>query len=158
MDDLRPRRSRLGLVGWLLIALSPISAWVIVEPGEAGVMPVMPAWMPPWWAMIVAWAGLDAVAGVAAWDLWRERGFRHARVSLGLLLVLQLVLNPVWPWLFFGQLRLAGTVLIILITILGLALSLMFGVQRRTAGWLMLVYAAGAAYTTSVAVGVLVLN
>jgi len=158
MEDLRPRRSRLGLAGWLMLALSPIIAWVMVEPGQAGVTPDMPAWMVPWWAMILGWAVLDAVAGVAAWDVWRQRGFRHARVPLGLFLVVQLTLNPLWPWLFFGQLRLPGTVVIILLTILSLVLSLMFGVYRRMAGGLMLIHSAGAAYTASVAVGVLVLN
>jgi len=38
--------------------------------------------------------------GVAAWFVWREQGFRRARVALILFLV-QLVFNALWSWLFF---------------------------------------------------------
>jgi tryptophan-rich sensory protein len=38
--------------------------------------------------------------GVAAWLVWRERGFAGARVALGLF-VSQLVVNALWTWLFF---------------------------------------------------------
>jgi tryptophan-rich sensory protein len=39
--------------------------------------------------------------GVAAWLVWRERGFREATYALSLFLV-QLAANALWPWLFFA--------------------------------------------------------
>ncbi|KAG0739896.1 hypothetical protein G6F24_017197 [Rhizopus arrhizus] len=38
---------------------------------------------------------------VAAWLVWRERGWRGARPALTLYLV-QLAGNALWSWLFFG--------------------------------------------------------
>ncbi|KAG1184282.1 hypothetical protein G6F35_015136 [Rhizopus arrhizus] len=38
---------------------------------------------------------------VAAWLVWRERGWRGARPALTLYLV-QLAVNALWSWLFFG--------------------------------------------------------
>ena len=39
--------------------------------------------------------------GIAAWLVWRSGGFRRARFALSLFLV-QLALNALWSWLFFG--------------------------------------------------------
>lgn len=38
---------------------------------------------------------------IAAWLVWRERGWRGARPALMLYLV-QLAVNALWSWLFFG--------------------------------------------------------
>jgi tryptophan-rich sensory protein len=39
--------------------------------------------------------------GIAAWLVWKVGGFRTARSALTLFLV-QLALNALWSWLFFG--------------------------------------------------------
>ncbi len=39
--------------------------------------------------------------GIAAWLVWRSGGFRAARAALALFLV-QLAVNALWSWLFFG--------------------------------------------------------
>ncbi len=39
--------------------------------------------------------------GVAAWLVWKQVGFREAALPLSLFLV-QLVLNALWSYLFFG--------------------------------------------------------
>ena len=39
--------------------------------------------------------------GIAAWLVWRVGGFRAARFALALFLV-QLAINALWTWLFFG--------------------------------------------------------
>ncbi len=39
--------------------------------------------------------------GVAAWLVWRIGGFRAAQTALTLFLV-QLAINALWSWLFFG--------------------------------------------------------
>ncbi len=38
---------------------------------------------------------------IAAWLVWRERGWRNAQPALVLYLV-QLAVNALWSWLFFG--------------------------------------------------------
>jgi tryptophan-rich sensory protein len=44
---------------------------------------------------------LYALMGIAAWLVWRVAGFRAAKTALTLFLV-QLALNALWSWLFFG--------------------------------------------------------
>jgi tryptophan-rich sensory protein len=52
----------------------------------------------------VAGPFLYILMGVAAWLVWRRVGFSGAPVALGLFLV-QLVLNSLWSYLFFGAHR-----------------------------------------------------
>jgi benzodiazapine receptor len=44
--------------------------------------------------------------GISAWLVWRRGGFRGSRLALTLFVV-QLTLNALWSWLFFGW-RLGG--------------------------------------------------
>src|SRR3546814_4778637 len=50
---------------------------------------------------ISVWTVLYALMGIAAWLVWRVGGFRAARAALTLFLV-QLAVNALWSWLFFG--------------------------------------------------------
>jgi tryptophan-rich sensory protein len=47
------------------------------------------------------WTFLYILMALAAWLVWRVDGFRPARTALTLFL-LQLALNALWSWLFFG--------------------------------------------------------
>jgi tryptophan-rich sensory protein len=60
-----------------------------------------PSWNPPGWVFGPVWSVLYVLIGVAAWLVWRERADAAVGVALGVW-ALQLVLNSVWPWLFFG--------------------------------------------------------
>ena len=62
---------------------------------------VRPDWAPPAWLFAPVWTVLYSLIGVAAWLVWRVGGFRAARTALTLFLV-QLVVNALWSWLFFG--------------------------------------------------------
>jgi tryptophan-rich sensory protein len=59
-----------------------------------------PPWAPPAWVFGPVWSVLYFLMGLAAWLVWRERGFRGARTALTLFLV-QLAANVLWSWLFF---------------------------------------------------------
>ena len=61
---------------------------------------VRPDWAPPAWLFGPVWTGLYLLMGIAAWLVWRERGFLAAALPLGLFLT-QLVANGLWSWLFF---------------------------------------------------------
>jgi len=77
---------------------------------------------------------------VAAWLVWRRSGFNGARLQLGLFLV-QLVLNGLWSYLFFGVQRpdLAFLEIVILWSAI-LATTLTFRGIHRTAAVLLLPY------------------
>lgn len=60
-----------------------------------------PGWAPPASVFGPVWTTLYALMAIAAWLAWRAGGLRAARSGLALYL-LQLALNALWSWLFFG--------------------------------------------------------
>ena len=94
-------KNRLGLVGWL--AASFAAGWIGSRwmPGEWYAALAKPAWNPPNWIFGPVWTALYTLMAVAAWRIWRQAGFGGAGVALGLFIV-QLVLNALWSYLFFG--------------------------------------------------------
>jgi len=62
---------------------------------------VKPEWLPPqdWFAPV--WTALYMLMGIAAWLIWRERYHRGRSAAIAAYAV-QLLLNALWPPLFFG--------------------------------------------------------
>jgi tryptophan-rich sensory protein len=85
---------------------------------------------------------------VAAWLVWRERGFARARGALGLFLA-QLALNALWSWLFFAWHRgaLAFADIIVLLALI-VATMVSFAKIRQLAGWLLAPYLAWVSFAT----------
>jgi translocator protein len=63
---------------------------------------VKPSWNPPSWVFAPMWTALYVLMAVAAWLVWR-RNARHPRVRLAIILFfVQLFLNALWSFVFFG--------------------------------------------------------
>jgi tryptophan-rich sensory protein len=60
-----------------------------------------PSWNPPAWIFGPVWTVLYLMMAIAAWLVWRRRGFEGAAGALGIF-TLQLALNALWSPLFFG--------------------------------------------------------
>ena len=134
------RNSAVGLVLWVLAALA--AGWIGSNfmPGEWYAALIKPSWNPPSSVFAPVWTTLYLLMGVAAWLVWREAGFAGARVALSLFIV-QLVLNALWSYLFFGLQRpLSAFVEIIVLwcAILGTLVS--FWRVHPTAGALLIPY------------------
>lgn len=109
---------------------------------------VLPAWAPPAWVFGPVWTVLYLLMGVAAWLVWRERGFGGARTALGLFLV-QLAANALWSWLFFAwQLGALATLEILVLWGLILATTVAFWRVRPLAGALLLPYLAWVSFAS----------
>ncbi len=63
-----------------------------------------PSWNPPDWLFGPVWTGLFLMMAVAAWLVWRGHGSRAARPAL-MWFGIQLALNVLWSFLFFGWQR-----------------------------------------------------
>jgi benzodiazapine receptor len=61
-----------------------------------------PTWNPPNWVFAPVWTTLYVMMAVAAWFIWTRRDQPGARLALGLFGV-QLALNTLWSFLFFGM-------------------------------------------------------
>lgn len=60
-----------------------------------------PAWLPPHDWFLSVWLILYITMGTAAWLIWRERYHRGRSAAIAAY-ALQLLLNALWPPLFFG--------------------------------------------------------
>lgn len=127
-----PSRSRqvLGLIGWLLVsfAAAAIGAFASASAGEFYRELVRPSWAPPGWLFGPVWSVLYACMGIAAWLVWRARGFSRARSAL-LLFIAQLAANALWTWLYFAW-RLGSLAFAEILLLWGLILATIVSFRR----------------------------
>lgn len=93
----------LGLLGWLAatFAAAALGAIASADAGDFYAALARPSWAPPASVFGPVWSVLYGLMGLAAWLVWRRRGFARARPAL-VLFVAQLVANALWSWLFFA--------------------------------------------------------
>lgn len=93
----------VGLAGWLIVSFiaAAIGGAASIKAGTFYTQLARPDWAPPPSVFGPVWTVLYALMGIAAWQVWRVGGFRAAGFALTLFL-LQLALNALWTWLFFG--------------------------------------------------------
>ena len=148
----RPLRDQvLGFLGWLAacFAAAALGGFASASAGAFYRELTRPAWAPPAWLFGPAWTVLYVLMAVAAWLVWRDRGFRGARAALALFLV-QLAVNALWTWLFFvwRQGALAFGEIVVLWALI-LATIIAFWRVRPAAGALLLPYLAWVTFATA---------
>lgn len=94
-------RTVLGLVVSLAICYGAAAVGAQFMPGEWYEGLSKPTWTPPGWLFAPVWTALYGMMAVAAWLVWKRRGEAGVRWAL-LLFAVQLSLNGMWSWLFFG--------------------------------------------------------
>ena len=150
----------LALAGWLaLCALTgALGAIASIDAKDFYATLAQPEWAPPAWLFGPVWTALYAMMAVAAWLVWRERGWAGARGALGLF-VLQLGLNALWSWLFFAWHRGGLAFADILALWLALAATIAaFAPIRRAAAWLLAPYLTWVTFATALNYAVWQLN
>jgi len=102
-QHLSVRAQVLGLAAWLAAGFlaAAIGAVASIQAPAFYLQLQRPAWAPPPFVFGPVWSLLYFLMSVAAWLVWRKAGFAGARFAL-LLYLLQLALNALWSWLFFG--------------------------------------------------------
>lgn len=147
----------LGLAGWLVIAFiaAAIAGAASINAGSFYTQLVLPEWAPPSWLFGPAWTVLYALMGIAAWLVWRAGGFRAARGALTLFLI-QLALNALWTWLFFGWHRGAFSFAdILFLWVLISATLIAFWRVRALAGVLLVPYLLWVSFASALNYGVI---
>lgn len=129
----------------LFVAVTFTAAWL----GSAVTRPAIPVWYaslqkpewtPPSWVFGPVWTLLYLMMAVAAWLVWRSRGWSAGLAPLALFAI-QLVLNASWSVIFFG-LRSPGLAFaeITILWSMVLATTVAFWLTTTPAGLLMLPY------------------
>lgn len=144
-----PVSSLLGLAGWLILTFA-VAYWASQwRPGEWYGSLAKPAWTPPNWLFGPVWTLLYTAMAVAAWLVWRKHGFRRAAPAL-LLFLVQLALNGIWSWLFFGQHRIGLALVDIVVLLVAILITAaLFWRHVKPAGILFLPYALWVAYASA---------
>jgi benzodiazapine receptor len=149
-----------GLAGWLLVtfAAAAVGAIASIEASSFYLQLARPVWAPPAGVFGPVWSVLYTLIGIAAWRVWRQGGFRLQRAALTLFLV-QLVLNALWSWLFFGWHRgaLAFADIVLLLASI-LATLIAFWRAERLAGALLVPYLAWVSFASALNFAVWQLN
>jgi tryptophan-rich sensory protein len=103
MTRITAQKQIVGLAAWLFVTFvaAAIGGSASVQAGPFYTQLLRPDWAPPPAVFGPVWTALYVLMGIAAWLVWRVGGFRAARSALTLYLV-QLALNALWTWLFFG--------------------------------------------------------
>lgn len=140
----------LALAGWVALCAiaGAIGAVASIDAMEFYATLDQPAWAPPSAVFGPVWTLLYVSMGIAAWLVWRERGFARARGALGLFIA-QLALNALWSWLFFAWHRGAfAFVDIVALLALIVATVVSFAKIRKVAAWLLAPYLAWVSFAT----------
>lgn len=140
-----------GLLGWVAITFvaATLGAWASTSAASFYASLALPAWAPPASVFGPVWTLLYAMMAVAAWLVWRERGWRGARPAL-LLYLVQLAVNALWSWLFFGwKLGALAIADILVLIVLVCATIVMFARIRRLAAVLLLPYLAWISFASA---------
>lgn len=152
------RISIAGLIAWLALCFSAAWFGAQFEPGAWYENLAKPAWTPHNQVFGPVWAVLYTLMSIAAWLVWKRDGFEHARFALALFL-LQLILNAVWSWLFFGLHRPAIALIEILMLWLAILITLIFFWRHRPlAGMLLVPYLAWVSIATALNFSIWQLN
>jgi tryptophan-rich sensory protein len=155
-----PALSLAALIGFL--ALTWVAGWL----GTFATTPAIPTWYAglekPWFnppnsAFPIAWGILYTLMAVAAWLVWRSD--RPGRRQALVVFLVQLVLNVLWSFAFFG----AHSPLLGLIVIAALIVAIVWTIRAfapvsRWAAWLMAPYLAWVLFATLLNASILWLN
>jgi len=109
-------------------------------PGEWYETLLKPSWTPPNSVFGPVWTLLYVMMGVAAWLVWQRKTVAQVAMPL-FLFVVQLVLNAMWSYIFFGRRQPGAAFFEIVILWIAVLLTLIgFRRIRTAAGILMLPY------------------
>ena len=145
------RRQAVGLLGWAIVTFlaAALGARASISAADFYASLTLPAWAPPASVFGPVWTVLYALMALAAWLVWRQGGWRAAAPALALYL-LQLALNVLWSWLFFGwkhgALAFADIALLLALIV---ATIVAFHRVRPAAAWLLLPYLAWVTFASA---------
>lgn len=138
------QRKAIGLVGWLALsfAAAGLGALATTDAGDFYRSLSRPAWAPPPSVFGPVWTLLYFLMGIAAWQVWKAKGWSNARGALTLFIA-QLAANALWSWLFFTwRIGAAAFIEILVLWVLIAGTVAAFWRISRLAGVLLLPYLA----------------
>ena len=121
---------------------------------------VKPSFNPPNWIFAPVWTSLYVMMGVAAGLIWNQITTQKAAVTKALqFFTIQLVLNALWSYLFFGLHNLMlATIEVVLLWLMIFETYSQFAKINKTASYLMLPYLAWVSFASVLTASIWWLN
>ena len=121
---------------------------------------VKPSFNPPNWIFAPVWTSLYVMMGVAAGLIWNQITTQKAAVTKALpFFAIQLVLNALWSYLFFGLHNLMlATIEVVLLWLMIFETYSQFAKINKTASYLMLPYLAWVSFASVLTASIWWLN
>ncbi|MBE6506526.1 MAG: tryptophan-rich sensory protein [Methanocorpusculum parvum] len=118
-----------------------------------------PVFQPPNWLFAPVWTILYILMGVAAGIVFVKSKDHMMKKTALILFAVQLVLNILWSFLFFGaQMLLGAAVDIVLLWAVLLTTTISFFKVSRAAGWMMIPYILWVTFATILTITLFVMN
>jgi len=146
-----PLRQLIGLAGWLVLCFAAAAVGAIASASAPEFYQALarPGWAPPGWLFGPVWTTLYLLMAIAAWLVWRERGWRGSALALNAFLI-QLTANALWSWLFFQwRLGAAAFAEVLVLWLLIVATIIAFWRVRPLAALLLLPYLAWVSFASA---------
>jgi benzodiazapine receptor len=157
IKDFRNRRKTAEFQIWKLVISIAICQGVVLIANWYAAEPISnwyetlkkPSFTPPIWLVGLIWIILYALMGIALYLIWRKSGTDLSVASAMAIFFVQLSLNVLWIFVFFGlRLPLGGIFIIIPLWIFILLTSIKFYLVDRLAGYLMIPYLIWISFTS----------
>ncbi len=121
-----------SLLVFLGIVAAVAASGAFFTPGPWYETLVKPAWTPPDAVFAPVWSALYLTIAIAGWLVWREGEREGARVRAALAAWgVQLALNALWSFLFFGLHRIGLALADILLLVAAISLTVALFVRVR---------------------------
>lgn len=147
-------KSKINFITLLLFILGTLLVGFI---GSSFTLPSISTWYatlkksalnPPNWIFGPVWTTLYILMAVAAWQISGLKPSFRTKKAL-VFFVLQLILNVLWSYLFFGkQLLLAAFIEILILWLFILITTIKFYKLKPSAGWLFVPYLAWVSFAS----------
>jgi tryptophan-rich sensory protein len=155
------RRDVIGLVVFLVLclAVSGIGGAVTATSVSTWYQVLQkPPFNPPDWVFAPVWTALYVMMAIAGWRVWRCGRSEAGRLALAVFAV-QLGLNLIWSFLFFGLREIGPALVEIVVLLLAIiANTVLFWRIDRLAGMLFVPYALWVTYATALNASLWLLN
>jgi tryptophan-rich sensory protein len=121
---------------------------------------VKPSFNPPNWIFAPVWTSLYVMMGIAAGFIWNQITTQKVAVTKALqIFAIQLVLNALWSYLFFGLHNLMlATIEVVLLWLMIFETYSQFAKINKTASYLMLPYLAWVSFASVLTASIWWLN
>jgi tryptophan-rich sensory protein len=152
------KKKIVGLIIWIFICSLAGIFGAQFEPGSWYELLQKPAWTPPNWVFPVVWPILYVMMGISAWMLWKMEEVSLTDTEFTWFFM-QLILNALWSWIFFGmELIATGLAEIFLLWVALIFTLFLFWHRNRTAGLLLVPYLLWVSYASALNFAIWQLN